>query len=101
MKVRIYRPRKTAMQSGRGKSHQWVLEYPPNVPRAREPLMGWTSSRDMLSQVRLHFATQKDAVAYAKRKKLSYELSAPHAHRHLPKSYDDNFGPHRKTLWTH
>ena len=89
------------MQSGQGKSHQWVLEYPPNVPRTREPLMGWTSSRDMFSQVRLHFATQKDAVAYAKRKKLSYELAAPHPHRHLPKAYDDNFKPPRKTLWTH
>ena len=65
MTARIYRPAKTAMQSGTAKTREWVLDYEPEQPREIEPLMGWTSSGDMRQQVRLQFATVEEAVAYA------------------------------------
>src|SRR5579884_3911936 len=62
--ARIYKPAKTAMQSGMGKSKEWVLDYEPAEPRAVEPLMGWTSSGDMRQQLRLRFHTKEEAIAY-------------------------------------
>ena len=68
MQVRIYQPSKSAMQSGRGKTHDWVLEYEIATPRRAEPLMGWIASGDTLNQVRLKFPTKDEAVAFAERK---------------------------------
>ncbi len=93
MQARIYRPAKTVMQSGRGKTQQWVLEFDLATPRRPEPLMGWTSSGDTLNQVRLRFASQEDAVAYAERKGLSYTVEPPHERRVVPRNYADNFKP--------
>ena len=67
MVARIYKPAKTAMQSGTAKTKEWVLDYEPEEPRAVEPLMGWTSSGDMRQQVRLRFETKEEAVAYCER----------------------------------
>ena len=67
MAARIYKPARTAMQSGPARTKEWVLEYDPAAPREIDPLMGWTSSRDMLSQVQLNFATKEEAIAYAER----------------------------------
>ena len=64
MTARIYKPAKTAMQSGTGKTKEWVLDYEPEQPREIEPLMGWTSSGDMRQQLRLEFASADEAVAY-------------------------------------
>ena len=63
MTARIFRPAKTAMQSGAAKTRRWMLEYEPEVPREIEPLMGWTSSADMHSQVQLAFDTREVAIA--------------------------------------
>src|SRR3954468_1529220 len=63
MAARIYKPAKTAMQSGTAKTKDWVLDYEPEQPRVVEPLMGWTSSGDMRQQVRLQFETKEEAVA--------------------------------------
>ena len=93
MQARIYRPAKTVMQSGRGKTRQWVLEFDLATPRRPEPLMGWTSSGDTLNQVRLRFASQEDAVAYAERKGLSYTVEPAHERRVVPRNYADNFKP--------
>ncbi len=93
MQVRIFRPPKTAMQSGRHNTHQWVLEYEPATPRRPEPLMGWVSSGDTLNQVRMHFATVEDAVAFAKRKGLSYTVEPSQERRPRPRNYADNFKP--------
>ena len=61
MAARIYKPARTAMQSGKAKTKEWLLVYEPEVAREVEPLMGWTASSDMKSQLRLRFATQEEA----------------------------------------
>lgn len=93
MQARIYRPPRTAMQSGRARTHLWVLEYEPATPRIPEPLMGWVSSGDTLNQVRLSFATREEAIAFAERKGLSYSVEPEHIRRVRPRNYADNFRP--------
>jgi hypothetical protein len=101
MTARIYRPAKTAMQSGRAKTQDWLLDYEPDQPRAVEPLMGWTSSTDMKSQVRMRFASKEEAVAYCARHGIAYQVfeDKPSVRRGL--SYADNFAPSRRGAWTH
>ena len=100
MTVKIYRPAKTAMQSGRGSTQEWVLEFEPGARRP-EPLMGWTSSADTRAQVRLRFATKDEALAYARRHALAYILEEPQERRIKPKAYADNFRFDRLRPWTH
>jgi hypothetical protein len=90
-KVHIYRPAKTAMQSGTAKTLRWVLEYEPASRREPDPLMGWASADDTLNEVRLRFATLDEAIAFAKKHELDYVVSAPHESRFKPKSYAENF----------
>ncbi|HUK59197.1 MAG TPA: ETC complex I subunit [Stellaceae bacterium] len=90
-KVRIYRPAKTAMQSGTAKTLRWVLEYEPASRREPDPLMGWASADDTLNEVRLRFATLDEAIAFAKKRGLDFVVSAPHEARFKPKSYAENF----------
>lgn len=101
MVARIYRPAKTAMQSGKAKTHRWVLEYEPEVARTVEPLMGYTSSSDMKQQVRLYFESAEDAVAYAKRVGLAYRVEQPKDRVVRGSSYSDNFRFDRSAPWTH
>jgi hypothetical protein len=89
--ARIYRPSKTAMQSGRAKTEKWVLDYGQATPRTADPLMGWTSADDTLNQISLRFDTLEEAVAYAKKRGLDYIVVEPHAPKFKPKSYADNF----------
>jgi hypothetical protein len=93
--VRIYKPAKTAMQSGRAKTHQWVLEFEPGAKKSPEPLMGWSSSTDTEAQVRLRFATLEEALSYAERKGLAATVQEAHDPVVRPKSYADNFRPDR------
>ena len=99
--ARIYQPSKTAMQSGRALTKRWVLEYEPERARTVEPLMGWTSSSDMRSQILLEFDTKDEAVAYAEKNAIPYQIFEPHHPRSLPKSYSDNFRFDRKIPWSH
>jgi hypothetical protein len=101
MVARIFRPSKTAMQSGRGKSGRWVLVYDPEEPRSVEPLMGYTSAADMKQQIRLTFDSRDQAVAYAERLGISYEVDAGHDRKRRPISYSDNFRTNRRFPWTH
>lgn len=101
MVVRIYRPAKTAMQSGRARTMEWVLEYEPESASEVEPLMGWTSSKDVRSQVRLEFASKEEAVRYAERHGLAYRLIEPKERKPVRKSYADNFRFGRIGSWTH
>lgn len=101
MAARIYRPAKNAMQSGLARTKEWVLEYEPEVPREIDPLMGWTSSRDMKSQIRLNFETKDEAIAYAERNGLAYKVSEPQPRATVRKSYADNFRFGRRGSWTH
>ncbi len=89
--ARIYRPAKTAMQSGRGRTRKWVLEYEPATGRGLDPLMGWTSAADTLNQVRLRFDTIAEAQGFADRQGLAYAVIEPQAVSEKPKSYADNF----------
>jgi len=100
MTVRIYRPAKTAMQSGRGLTHDWVLEFEPGARRP-EPLMGWSSAQDTLNQITLHFPTKDEAIAYAAKHGLMYVLEEPQDRRIKPKAYADNFRFDRLRPWTH
>src|SRR3954447_24934475 len=101
MSARIYQPPKTAMQSGRGKAHEWVLEFVTDAPTRPDPLMGWIGGADTQTQVRLNFATREEAVAYAERNNLAYEVELPQERRFRPKAYADNFRWGRVENWTH
>ena len=100
MTARIYRPARNAMQSGQAKD-QWVLEYEPEAPREIEPLMGWTSSTDMRSQVKLKFDSKEEAIAYAQRNGVAYRVEEPKAPTHKTMSYSDNFQTTRMVPWSH
>lgn len=91
--VRIYRPTKTAMQSGRAKTRRWLLEFELGSPKFIEPLMGWVGSADTRRQLRLWFDSREEAVAYAERNDLSYRVEEAHERRITPKNYADNFRP--------
>jgi ETC complex I subunit conserved region len=95
MSARIYKPAKTAMQSGRAKTHQWVLNFEPSDAQRADTLMGWVGSRDTRRQVMLTFQTQQEAEAYCRKHGLAYVVAEPHASTVKPKSYADNFRPDR------
>ncbi len=101
MLARIYRPARTAMQSGQAGARRWVLEFEPAKPRRVEPLMGWTSSDDPTRQIRLSFDTREEAVAYARAHGIPHQVLAPKPSRRKRKSYADNFAYDRKEPWTH
>jgi ETC complex I subunit-like protein len=101
MLARIYRPAKSAMQSGQANTRDWILEFEPEQARQIEPLMGWTSSGDMRQQVQLRFDTLEEAIAYCERHGIAYQVSEhkPSAPRAM--SYADNFAANRRDPWTH
>ncbi len=101
MVARIYRPAKTAMQSGKAKTQRWVLDYEPEAAKSVEPLMGYTSSSDMKQQIRLFFEDVEDAVAYAKREGIPYRVEKPQERRVRGAAYADNFKFNRVAPWTH
>ncbi|MDX2257958.1 MAG: ETC complex I subunit [Hyphomicrobiaceae bacterium] len=101
MVAKIYRPAKTAMQSGRARAKEWVLEFEPQSPREVEPLMGWTSSGDTTAQVRLEFDSREEAIAYAERAGIPYRVHEPKDRAAVRKSYSDNFKYGRIGRWTH
>ncbi len=101
MFARIYRPAKSAMQSGLAKTHDWVLEFEPAVARQTEPLMGWTSSTDMDGQIRMQFDTRDQAVAYAQAHSIPFQVLEPKERRKIIKAYADNFAVGRRQPWTH
>jgi hypothetical protein len=101
MRARIFRPPKNAMQSGWANTSEWVVEFVPTSPRRPDPLMGWIGSGDTQPQVRLFFATQDEAVAYAQRNGIEYDLEVPLERRVKPKAYADNFRYGRLENWTH
>jgi hypothetical protein len=99
--ARIYKPTKTAMQSGTANTKDWVLDFEPAEARQVEPLMGWTSSGDMRSQVRLRFDTKDEAIAYCERHGLAFQVFEPSERARRGLSYADNFATTRRMPWTH
>ena len=101
MLARIFQPARNAMQSGKARTRKWMLEFEPERPRTIEPLMGWTASSDMRSQVSLDFDTLEEAVAYALKNGIPFQVFEPHHPAAKAKSYSDNFRFDRKIPWTH
>ena len=101
MSARIFSPSKTAMQSGKAKTGHWVLEFEPEQPRKIDPLMGYTTSGDMKSQIRLSFETKEEAVAYAEKHGIVFRVEEPKEAKRRQISYAENFRYDRKTPWTH
>jgi hypothetical protein len=91
IKAKIYKPSKTAMQSGRRKGESWVLEYMSNATRTPDSLMGWTQAEDTLNQVKLSFDDLDSAEAYAESKGLAYTVTHPQERKIKPRNYGDNF----------
>ncbi len=89
--VRIYKPAKTAMQSGRGNTRAWVLEYEPGSAKETDPFRGWAGSADTRSQVRLRFPSKEEAVAFAKKNGMNFRVQESKSRRIRPKSYSENF----------
>ena len=90
--VRIYKPAKTAMQSGLRNAKRWVLEFEPQQAKETDPLMGWIGSADTREQVRLRFENKEEAIAFAKKNGMTYRLHEPKARRIRAKTYAENFG---------
>ncbi|HEY8596598.1 MAG TPA: ETC complex I subunit [Devosiaceae bacterium] len=101
MTARIYRPAKTAMQSGKRGTRQWVLVFDEESPREIEPLMGYTSSRDTKQQLRLRFDTLEEAEHYARSAGIAYTVQPAHDSPAKRVSYSDNFRFDRRSPWTH
>jgi len=89
-KAKIYIPNKNPMQSGVGKLDKWILEFETSDP-TKNPLMGWESSNDTLSELKLEFSTKELAINYAKKKKIEFEIIEPKKRKIVKKSYADNF----------
>ena len=89
-KAKIYKPSKTAMQSGFKKFDKWIIEFITENPGIN-PLMGWESSTDTYTELRLEFDTMELAIDYAKKNKIDYELIEPNVRKFNKKSYSDNF----------
>jgi hypothetical protein len=89
-KAKIYVPSKTPMQSGVGKNKMWIIEFEVKNPGIN-PLMGWESSTDTLSELKLEFTTKELAIEYAKKNKIDFEIIDPNKRKIVIKSYADNF----------
>ena len=101
MLARIYKPTKNAMQSGMARTRDWVLEFEQASAKKPDPLMGWTSTTDTNGQIRLSFETREEAIAYAQRHGIPFQLTQPNERRPIIKAYADNFAADRLEPWTH
>lgn len=103
MRARIYQPARNAMTSGMAKTRQWVLEYAQGSAREVDPLMGWTSSDDTQTQVRLRFDSKEAALDYAKSHGIDAVVTEPHNRKPnlRARGYGENFATDRRGPWTH
>ena len=103
MRARIFKPAKTAMSSGTAKTRNWVLEFAPASSREVDPLMGWTSSTDTQTQVRLRFASKEAAMDYAAANGIDAQVFEPKTRKPnvRPGGYGENFATNRRGVWTH
>src|SRR5262245_27590384 len=101
MLARIYRPAKTAMQSGRAGAAHWVLEFESAAPLKPDDFMGWASSTDPNGQVRLFFDTREQAIEFARTRNIAHVVQNPREPKRIIKAYADNFAYRRKEPWSH
>lgn len=103
MRARIYKPARTAMQSGTARTRGWVLDYAPSESRELDPLMGWTGSGDTQAQVRLRFPTKEAALDYAREHGIDAVVTEPKTRKPNIRAggYGENFATNRRGPWTH
>ena len=101
MTIKIYKPSKTAMQSGLGKTKKWLAEYISNENTVKDNLMGWNSSSDTKSQIKVFFDSKEQAIEWAKNNNYQYFVEEPKVRKVKIKSYESNFDINRKESWTH
>ena len=101
MTARIYRPAPNAMQSGKAKSQEWLLEFESETPRTVDPLMGWISNADTSPQVRMWFDTREEAIEFARRQGIPFQVMESREPKRIIKAYADNFSANRRKPWTH
>ena len=89
-KAKIYKPARTAMQSGKRNTKNWFLQF-DTLNTGINPLMGWETSKDTMSEVKLQFSTKEQAINYAKKNNIIYYIVEPKEHKIIKKSYSDNF----------
>ncbi|MDH5188150.1 MAG: ETC complex I subunit [Rhodospirillaceae bacterium] len=94
-RARIYRPAKTAMQSGKAKTGKWVLEFEPTDPISPDALMGWAGSGDTRQQVKMRFDTMDEATSFAEANSIDADVIKPHEAKIIKKSYSDRFAFNR------
>ena len=91
MKVKIFKPTKTAMQSGRAKYNKWVLKFLDKKNQLKDTMMGWNGGSNTITQIELKFSSKEDAINYAKKNNIDYEILETSERRVITKSYADNF----------
>ena len=101
MTIKIYKPSKTAMQSGKGNTKKWLAKYISDVDIVKDSLMGWNSSLDTKTQIKIFFETKELAISWAKKNKYQFFVEEPKIKKLKPKSYASNFDFNRKEPWTH
>ena len=101
MTIKIYKPSKTAMQSGLKKKKKWLAEYISNEEMIKDSLMGWNSSSDTKSQIKVFFDSKEQAIEWAKNNNYQYFVEEPKVRKVKIKSYASNFDINRKESWTH
>jgi|TARA_B100001105_G_scaffold14594_1_gene10675 NADH dehydrogenase (ubiquinone) Fe-S protein 4 len=89
-KAKIYKPSQTVMQSGKRNTKKWILEF-DTLNTGVNPLMGWESSKDTMSEVKLEFSTKEEALNYVKKNNIEYYIVEPQKQKIIKKSYTDNF----------
>jgi hypothetical protein len=97
--AKIYQPAKTAMQSGKGNTRQWLLEFDKPAPGTPDALMGWNTMESTITQVRLKFPTKEEAIAYANAKHIPFTVAEPKAAVVPPKAYAENFSFYKRKAW--
>ena len=101
MTIKIYKPSKSSMQSGLGKTKKWLAEYISDIDNKQDSLMGWNGSLDTKTQIKLFFDTKEQAILWAKNNNYQYYVDEPKNKNIKPKSYASNFDFYRKEPWTH
>ena len=101
MTIKIYKPSKTSMQSGYKKTKLWLAEYISEVEKTKDSLMGWNSSLDTKSQIKIFFDTKEQAINWAQKNNYQYFVEEPKKRKIKPKSYASNFDTNKKEPWTH
>jgi len=99
--ARIFRPAKSAMQSGKASTQVWMLEFRPASARKPDTLMGWNTTTDMDGQVRMRFGTRDEAIEFATRHGIAFEVTDNPAPKKIIKAYAENFAYGRRQPWTH